>query len=418
MARHEANDLTTEVRPVAEGGFSRARLERMRAVMAGHVGPGGIPGLVTLVERRGEVHVEALGTLGHDDPRPVGRDTIFRIASVTKPIAAVAALILVEECRVRLDDPVDELLPELADRRVLVDPDGPLDDTVPARRPITLRDLLTFRLGLGYASGSAPTSPFAVAMAEQVGFGPPRPASTPPPDEWMARLGTLPLLHQPGERWTYHIGAEALGVLISRAAGRPLEAFLRERIFDPLGMVDTGFHVPPAAIDRLATAYWTDPGTGTQAVFDPAAGGEWSTAPAFPSAGGGLVSTVDDLAAFGRMLLAGGRVPGGGRILARPSVEAMTTDQLTEEQKARSGLVEGYFEHHGWGFGVGIATRRVDPAEPVGSFGWDGGLGATWRCDPWEDLVSVLLTQQAWASPSPPAVCRDFATATYQAIDD
>jgi CubicO group peptidase (beta-lactamase class C family) len=403
---------------MADGGFSAARLVRMRGVMAGHVGPGRMPGLVTLVERHGDVHVEALGTLGFEDPRPMRRDTIFRIASVTKPITAVAALILVEECRLRLDDPVDELLPELADRRVLVDPNGPLDATVPAHRPITLRDLLTFRLGTGYATGAAPTSPFAVAMAERIGFGPPRPAATPPPDEWMARLGTLPLLHQPGERWLYHIGAEVLGVLIARAAGQPLEAFLRARIFDPLGMADTAFHVPPAAIDRLATAYWTDPESAALGVFDPAAGGEWSMAPAFPSGGGGLVSTVDDLAAFGRMLLDGGRVPGGGRILARPSVEAMTTDQLTPGQKARSGLVEGYFEHHGWGFGVGVATMRIDPAEPVGSFGWDGGLGTSWRCDPREDMVSILLTQQAWSSPVPPAVCRDFATAAYQAIDD
>ena len=179
---------------------------------------------------------------------------------MTKPVTAVAALLLVEECRLRLDDPVDDLLPELADRRVLADPAGPLTETVPAVRPITLRDVLTFRLGLGMDFAASHPQPILAAMAELgVGAGPPAPGHLPPPDEWIARLGTLPLAHQPGERWLYHTGAEVLGVLVSRAAGQPLEAFMQERIFDPLGMRDTGFSVPPAALDRFGACYGPDP---------------------------------------------------------------------------------------------------------------------------------------------------------------
>jgi CubicO group peptidase (beta-lactamase class C family) len=208
-----------------------------------------------------------------------------------------------------------------------------------------------------------------------------------------------------------------LGVLIARAAGQPLETFFRERLFEPLGMSDTGFSVPAATLDRLATSYWTHPATGALGLFDEAAGGQWSRPPAFPSGAGGLVSTVDDYLAFGQMLLNKGK-HGGERILSRPSVEAMTTDQLTPEQKAASGLVPGYFAGHGWGFGVAVVTRRDDVAASPGRFGWDGGLGTTWSSDPREELVTILLTQCAWTSPDPPAVCRDFRTLAYQAIDD
>jgi CubicO group peptidase (beta-lactamase class C family) len=213
------------------------------------------------------------------------------------------------------------------------------------------------------------------------------------------------------------VGLDVLGVLIARAAGQPLEVFLRARLFDPLGMKDTGFSVPAAKIGRLATSYWTNPERGAVEVFDEARGGHWSRPPAFPAAASGLVSTVDDYLAFGRMLLNQGR-HGRGRILSRASVETMTTDQLTPEQKAASGLVGGYFDSHGWGFGLSMVTRRDEVAGSVGQFGWDGGLGTSWRSDPHEDLVAILMTQRAWTSPSPPDVCRDFWTATYQAIDD
>jgi CubicO group peptidase (beta-lactamase class C family) len=386
--------------------------------MAGFVEHGEVPGLVALVSRREEVHVEALGMKALGGSDPIRRDTIFRIASMTKPITAAAAMILVEECKLRLDDPVDRLLPELADRRVLKRLDGPLDDTEPAKRSITLRDLLTFRMGFGIVMAPAGTYPIQTSVDElSLGQGAPQPSLPPAPDEWIRRFGTLPLMHQPGEKWMYHTGSDVLGVLIARASGRPFDAFMHQRIFAPLGMKDTAFSVPSSKVDRLATAYWTNFDTGALEFYDPAEHGQWSQPPAFPSGGGGLVSTIDDYLAFARMMLNQGR-HGSERILSRPSVETMTTDHLTPAQKALSGLVPGYFDGHGWGFGVAVVTRREDIAAPVGSYGWDGGLGTSWRSDPSEDMVTILLTQACWTSPVPPRVSRDFWTAAYQAIDD
>src|SRR5437763_608196 len=224
------------------GGLSSARLGRPHDVLGGHTESGGVPGLVWLVARHGEVHAGVAGRLQAGGGDPVRQDTIFRISSMTKPVTAVAALILVEECRLRLDEPADRFLPELADRRVMVRSDGSLDDTVPAHRPITLRDMLTFRLGLGMDFTASGPQPVLAAMAELgLGVGPPAPAGPPEPDEWMRRLGTLPLQYQPGARWLYDTGAQVLGVLIARASGQPFETFLAERIFEPLGMPDTGF---------------------------------------------------------------------------------------------------------------------------------------------------------------------------------
>jgi CubicO group peptidase (beta-lactamase class C family) len=403
---------------MSSAGLSKVRLARLHEVMAGYVERGEVPGLVALVCRRGEAYVEALGMKALGSSDPVQRDTIFRIASMTKPITAVAAMILVEECKLRLDDPVDQLLPELADRQVLKRLDGPLDDTEPAKRPITLRDLLTFRMGFGIVMAPPGTYPIQAAINDlELGQGPPHPLQPPAPDEWIRRFGALPLLHQPGEKWMYHTGSDVLGVLIARASGQPFEAFLRERIFEPLGMKDTAFSVPSSKLDRLATAYWTNFETGALELYDTTEGGQWSRPPAFPSGGGGLVSTIDDYLAFGRMMQNQGQ-HGGGRILSRPSVETMTADHLTPAQKALSGLVPGYFDGHGWGFGVAVVTQREDVAAPVGSYGWDGGLGTSWRSDPSEDMVTILLTQASWTSPVPPRVSRDFRTAAYQAIDD
>ena len=402
---------------MSASGLSAARLARMHDVMAGYVERGEVPGIVTAVSRRGDAHVDAIGTKAVGGGAPVARDTIFRIASMTKPIIAVATLILVEECVLRLDEPVERLLPELAGRRVLRALDAALDDTVPAQRPITVRDLLTFRMGFGIVMAPPDTYPIQRAMTELLlGQGPPG-ASTPPPDEWLRRLGTLPLMYQPGERWVYHTGSDVLGVLIARAAGQPLEAFLRERIFEPLGMRDTGFSVPAAGLDRLATSYWTNPQTRALDLYDAAKTGQWSRPPAFPSGGGGLVSTVDDYMAFGQMMLNVGRLE-RTRILSRASIETMTTDQLTPAQKAVSGLINDYFDSHGWGFGVAMVTRRTDVAGSIGSFGWDGGLGTSWRSDPREEMVGILLTQASWTSPNPPNVALDFWTSAYGAIED
>jgi len=217
---------------MSASGLSEAQLGRMHDVMTDYVARGEVPGLVLLVSRHGEAHVAAIGNLATGGSNPIRRYTIFRISSMTKPITAVATMILVEECKLRLDEPVDRLLPELAGRQVLKRIDGPLDDTVPAHRPITVRDLLTFRLGFGIVMAPPDTYPIQQAMSEQrLAQGPPAPSTPPEPDEWIRRLGTLPLMHQPGEKWMYNTGADVLGVLIERAAGQPLETFLRERIF-------------------------------------------------------------------------------------------------------------------------------------------------------------------------------------------
>ena len=358
------------------------------------------------------MHTAAAGTDGPGGAR-VRPDTIFRISSTTKPITAVAALVLVEECRLRLDDPVDDLLPEMADRRVLARPDGPVDDTLPARRPVTLRDLLTFRLGLGSDFTDFGPRPIMQAMsALGLGEGPPAPAGPPPPDEWIRRLGTLPLMYQPGERWLYHTSADVLGVLIARAAGQPFDAFLAERVFGPLGMVDTSFAVPADRRDRFGACFGVDPATGERTVYDPA-DGQWATPPAFPGGGAGLVSTLADLHAFGEgLVVAGGQRR--ERLLSRATVAAMTTNQLTPEQVATTSPdPDGTI---GWGFGVGIELHRRGPARPPGTYGWDGGLGSSWANDPSEDLTGVLLTNQMWTSPVPPPVFRDFWTCVYTAL--
>ena len=398
--------------------LSKARLERMHDVMAGYVDRGQVPGLVALVSRAGELRVDALGSLAVGGQSRVQRDTIFRIASMTKPVTAAAAMILVEECQLRLDEPVDRLLPELADRKVIKRFEGALDDTVPAKRSITVRDLLTFRMGFGIVVAPPDPCPILKAASDlRIGLGPPSPASMPAPDEWIRRLGSLPLMHQPGKRWMYSTGSDVLGVLIARASGQPFEAFLRERIFDPLGMKDTGFSVPAEKINRLATSYATNPQTGAFEVYDQPANGQWSRPPAFPAGASGLVSTADDFLAFSQMMLNKGKL-GSVRILSRPSVELMTTDQLTPEQKATSGLTEVFFESRGWGFGVSIVTRRTDLAASIGMYGWDGGLGTSWRADPTENLTGILLTQCMWTSPSGPDVFLDFWAALYQSIDD
>jgi CubicO group peptidase (beta-lactamase class C family) len=399
------------------GEFSEARLGGMHDVMAGHVQRGLVPGIVTLVSRRGEVQVDAIGTKEFGGSEPMRRDTIFRIASVTKPIVATAAMILVEECTLRLDEPVDRWLPELADRRVLRAIESPLDDTVPANRAITLRDLLTFRLGIGAVMVFPPRYPIQQAMVEAgVASGPTLPAHA--PDELMRRFGSLPLVHQPGEGWLYDSGSDILGVLISRATGMSLEDFLRQRIFAPLGMHDTSFSVPQSKLNRLASSYWTNPSTGEFEIFDGIdEDSRWASPAVFESGAGGLVSTIDDLLAFGEMMLKRGKYR-NERILSRRSVELMTTDHITPEQKAVSEFVPGFWDNHGWGFGVSIVTRRDDLAATPGRYGWDGGYGTSWYVDPKEELIGILLTQRVWDDPGAPVVLLDFWTSAYGAIDD
>jgi len=342
-------------------------------MLATYVDTGVLPGLVSLVSREGSTRVEVLGKIAFDGPE-MQRDSLFRVASFTKPIVAAAAMILVDELRLSMDSPVDDLLPELAHPVVLRQPDGPLDDTVPAGRPITLRDLLTFRLGLGESDNPALRQ--REDELELRTFGPPVPRTPLEPDEWMRRLGTLPLQFQPGERWLYSTGSHVLGVLIARATDQPLEEFLRGRIFEPLGMHDTGFTASDPA--RLTTAYVGDD------VLDTASDSQWLTPPSFPDASGGLISTAEDFHAFARMLLAG-----GDRVLSPTAVVEMTTDQLTPTQRAAA--VDFLGPDTGWGYGLSVGGGR---------YGWAGGLGALWSTTPADQTISILLTQRAlWTWP-------------------
>src|ERR1700677_987944 len=393
-------------------GLSKSRLARMRSVMAGYVERGEVPGLVLAVSRGGEVWMEPIGAIDPDGT-PARADTIFRISSMTKPITAAAAMMCVEECKLRLDEPVDRLLPELADRVVLRQLDGPLDDTVPAESPISVRDLLTFVWGFGMVIAPPGSYPIQRAMDElELGQGAPDPVVPPAPDEWIRRLGTLPLMHQPGAGWMYHTGSDVLGVLIARATGQPFEEFLRERILEPLKMADTGFSVPAANLSRLATGY-ADNGVD---VYDAVADSKWRQPPAFPSGAGGMVSTIQDYLAFSQMMLREGRYD-GGRLLCRDSVEMMTTDQLTPAQKQEAGAFTPYFATHGWGFGMSVATKREGLGEPAGRYGWNGGLGSVWYADPAEDMVTILLTGSAKFVFNPPNIYRDFWTLAAQSID-
>jgi CubicO group peptidase (beta-lactamase class C family) len=323
----------------------------------------------------------------------------------------------VEECTLRLDEPVDRLLPEMAGRKVLKRLDGPLEETVPARRPISLRDLLTLRMGLGYIMEPSSDYPIQKAIQEQqILQGPPQPQTLPAPDEWIRRVGTLPLMHQPGQKWMYDLGLDVLGVLIARASGQPLERFMRERIFEPLGMKDTGFSVPAEQLNRLSSSYGGNPETGALALYDDAGDSQWSRPPAFPSAAGGLVSTVDDYLAFCQMMLNKGRY-GSERILSRPSIELMTADHVTLEQRAEANSFF-FDDNSSWGFGMSVVTKRVDLCTGPGRFGWTGGLGTSGYSDPKEEMVGILMTQRLMDSPEPPRVFLDFWTSAYQAIDD
>jgi CubicO group peptidase (beta-lactamase class C family) len=333
----------------------------------------------------------------------VARDSLFRIASTTKPITAAATLALADEGLIGLDEPVDRLLPELSGRRVLRRMDGPLDDTTPAVRAITARDLLTFTFGFGMATEmfSSPV-PWPVIEASRAlslsAIGPPEPDVQPDPDTWIAGLGTLPLLAQPGERWLYNTGASVLGVLIARAAGVPFGEFLRSRVFGPLGMRDTAFCTTDTG--RLATSYQPTP--DGLVVWDPP-DGAWSRPPAFGDGAAGLLSTADDLLAFARMLLRGGTP-----VLSAGSARAMTTGQLTPEQKARGGLGPGFFTGRSWGFGLAVNDD--------GSYGWDGGLGTSWLVDPAHDLTVIVLTQRMFETSDLPQVHCDIRAAAYAAL--
>ena len=386
----------------ADGHSGNMEFELLRDVVARHVGDTNVPGLVVLAAHGEEAHAEALGHLAIGGP-PVRRDSLFRIASTTKPITAAAILAVIEEGLLGLEEPVDRLLPELADRRVLVRPSGPLDETVPAERPITTRDLLTFTFGFGMAMEMFTSrEPWPIVQADQelglASLHPPDPSVQPDPDTWIANLGTLPLIAQPGERWLYNTGASVLGVLVARATGQPFAEVLRTRLFEPLGMRDTAFWT--SETDHLATAYRPTP--AGLAVWDKP-DGTWSRPPAFEDGAAGLVSTADDLLAFALMFTCA-----GAGVLSAESVRAMTSDQLTDAQKARGGLGRDFFKGRSWSFCQAVHSG--------GAFGWDGGFGSSWLVDPAHDLIVIVLTQRQFESPDLPRVHRDIQDAAYAAL--
>ena len=427
------------------GGLTKKGTEALDETLARHVGKNGLPGLVAMVARGDDVHVAALGHKAFGDPEPIGRDAIFRIASISKPIAGVAAMLLIQDGAMALDDPIDRWLPEFVAPRVLRRLDSSLDDTVPATRPITVEDVLSFHFGFGSIMDPGP---FPVQQAEsELGLktlGPPWPPPDLTPDQWIARLASLPLLDQPGSRWRYNTGAAVAGVLIERVAGAPLGEVLRERVFEPLGMADTGFCVPAAKRDRFTTFYATGTGTEGPRVLD-RPDGWWAAPPKFPDASGALVSTVDDLYAFASMLAADGRTADGGRLLSVASVRQMTRDRMTAAERAESRIFVG--DHSGWGLmmlvpaeGAGDTARKTagdtarktagdtsgntaegagnpaDNSKIPGGFGWDGGSGTAWRTDTSRGLTGILLTQRMATSPEPIPLVTDFWAAAYAAI--
>lgn len=371
----------------------------LQDMLQAHVDEGPLPGAVAMVARGDRLEVAAVGSADAASTTPLTRDAIFRIASITKPVVAAAVMMLVEDGRIALDDPVDAWLPELASPMVVRTPASPVDDVVPAVRPITVYDLLTFRSGHGFPSDF--TLPAVAPLFSELMQGPP-PQPVPAPDAWMAALSRIPLLHQPGDGWLYNIGSDIQGVLIARVTGRTLPEFLAERVFEPLGMVDTGFEVPAGKRDRVPYYYRQGEAGGLELIDTP--DGQWSTVPPFPSGAGGLVSTVDDWYAFARMLLADGKV-NGKALLSPTSVRQLTTDHLTQPQRDASTL---FLEGQGWGFGGSVDVRDLDPWNVPGRYGWVGGTGTAAHIIPSTGLVTILLTQLESQGPVPPTVLRDF----------
>jgi CubicO group peptidase (beta-lactamase class C family) len=339
-------------------------------LLAAAVAEGAVPGAAALVARGGDVEIAAAG-----DVRP---DSIFRVASITKPITAAAVMLLVEQGLMRLDDPIGRWLPELASPNVVRTPASPLDDVVPSARAITVEDILTFRAGWGFPSDFS--LPVVSELLERL---PPLGARL-TPDAWLSTLAELPLLHQPGEAWLYNTCSDVQGMLVARASGTPFDEFLAERVFEPLGMVDTGFHVPSAALDRLPVARNAD--------LTPIEDDFWREPPLYCSGAGGLVSTLADWHRFGRMLLAG-----GDGILSRRSGQLMMTDHLSAEQRQASAL---FLEGAGWGYGGSV---RAD-----GRYGWVGGSGTTAHVAPSSGIVAVLLTQVQMPGPASTPLMREF----------
>jgi len=344
-----------------------------------------LSGAVTLVWQHGEVlQVKEIGHRDVEAQLPMRRDTIFRIASMTKPVTVAAAMALVEEGKLALTDPISRWVPEMAEMRVLVDPAGPLDQTIAAQRQITIDDLMTHRAGLAYSFSVV--GPLARAYAKV--------SLRQDADDWLAEVARLPLVHQPGERLTYSQATEVLGIVLSRVEGKPLQTILSERIFEPLGMADTGFWVSPEKRERAATMYRLDASEGLR---HDAMGPVPVREPRFSQGGAGLLSTVDDYLRFARMLLDGGEVD-GVRLLSEDSVRRMRADHLTDEQKKHPFLGMPFWIGRGFGLNLSVVTdpsksSRLFGPGGLGTFSWPGAYGTWWQADPENELILIYLIQ-------------------------
>ena len=374
-------------------------MARLSDILGGHVRSGAVPGAVGVVVRGGRAEAAAAGSASVGGA-PMARDSIFRIASITKPITAASLMMLVEDGQVALDDPVDDWLPELAKPSVVRTPASEVDDVIPAARPITVFDLLASRAGYGFASDFTRPAVQQLFTVQKDGR---EVQSFPAPDVWLAELARIPLLYQPGEAWLYDTCSVLQGILISRVSGQPLPEFMAERVFGPLGMTDSGFEVPASKRDRFTSYYRTGPDGGLELADGP--DGQWSTLPQLPLGSGGLTATADDWLAFGQMLLAGGVTRGGRRLLSADSVRLMTTDHTTAVQRETGAL---FLEGQGWGFGASVDIAPIDPWNVPGRYGWVGGTGTSAHITPSTGTVAILLTQVAADSPVPPEWMRDF----------
>lgn len=371
--------------------FDPATLDRIPGALQAVVDAGDLSGFVTLIWRKGEI--VQLNTVGHRDVaagKPMTRDTMFRIASMTKPITSVAALMLMEEGKLRLDDPITKWAPEFANMKVLKDASGPLDEVYDAPREITIDDLMTHRAGLAYGF----TSVGPIAHAYQHALGSPL-ANPHGPDQWMQKLSDLPLSYAPGERFHYSHATDVLGFLVGRIAGMPFQDFLQQRILGPLGMVDTDFWCPPEKRERMAHLYKIDP--ATDALQDVSFPHE-DAQPAFCAGGGGLISTLDDYLTFARLMLNRGEL-NGVRLITPETFDLMTANRLTPAQREIPFMGIPFWMGQGFGLGVSVIT---DPEKQAwmgagseGSFGWPGAFGTWWQADPEEDMVMIYLIQNS-----------------------
>jgi CubicO group peptidase (beta-lactamase class C family) len=362
-----------------------------------------VPGLVAAVGRGADAEVVVLGHQAVGG-RPMARDALFRIASITKPMTTALALTFVADGTLQLDVPVGDLLPELVAPVVVRSVTGPVEDTVPASRPITLRHLLTSTNGHGFPSDFS--VPVVQLLVDRLRQGPPQPQQVPPPDEWMAILSGIPLLHQPGEGFTYNAAFDILGVLLARAGGASLPELMARRLFGPLGMTDSAFAFP-AGTEERRTSYYCNGDDGLLEQDGPR--GQWATVPAFPSGAGGVVSTVDDVLAFQRMLLAH-----GGDILPADLVAAMTTDQLTPAIRSTDSV---FLDGQSWGLGGGVDIAVRHRWNLPGRYGWVGGTGTSAHVATAEDSVAVLLTQVELSGPTGSHVIETFWTAAAEHLE-